>query len=97
MNAVRSLFVGLACLVGSAIVLPSASFAHTEHTEADIKVLRDAASALQQSRPDLASALNAYAEREHKELDELVKEHQEKEEPGERVEPRNEREERAPN
>ncbi len=68
MNGVRGLLIGCVCLVGSAISLPQAAFAHKEHTAADVKLLRDAASALQQSRPDLATALNAYADREAKEL-----------------------------
>ncbi len=93
MKAVRGVLLGFVLVVGLATLRPSVSFAHTEHSKTDIKLLRDAASALQQSRPDLATALNAYADRETKELGERLKERGEKEEMGERVEPKNERKE----
>ncbi len=93
MKSVRRLFLGMLLLVGWTIGQPSVSFAHTEHIEADIKLLRDAASALQQSRPDLANALGTYADSEAKELDEMPKDTTEGEETGEQIEPKNEQNE----
>jgi len=66
------------------------SFANGENTQADIKLLRDAAAALQQSRPDLALQLNHYADREARELGAMTNEKTEKEEVGEKVEPKEE-------
>ena len=93
MNTVRGLVIGSVFLVGLGLVRPTASFAHGAHAKADLKLLRDAASALAQSRPDLAQGLNAYANREASEMDERAREAHEKEETGEQVEPRDEQHE----
>ena len=100
MNNMRGWLIGCIGLVGCALLLPPTSFAHqhhAEHKKADIQLLRDSASALQTSRPDLANGLTAYADRETKELDErMTREEHEKEEPGEKVEPKNEQHESTP-
>ncbi len=73
------------------VFMPVLSYAHAEHAQADIKLLRDAAAALRQSRPELAKGLNNYADLEMEELNEK----DEKEEIGEKREPKEERGERA--
>ncbi len=85
-NIVLSMLLGL-----FTVFMPALSYAHAEHAQADIKLLRDAAGALQKSRPELAKGLNNYADRETEELSEK----KEKEEIGEKNEPQEERGEHA--
>ncbi len=96
MHSVRSLVMGCLLCVGGSTVFPAVSFAHAEHTQADLKLLKDAAVALQQSRPDLAAALTTYAAREEHELKDMTTAQHEQEERGEKTEPANERKENAP-
>ena len=93
MPSLRRSLAACMVVVGYSLCAPSISWAHAEHAKADIKLLKDAASALQQSRPDLADALTEYAEREGRELHEMTSEAREKEEAGEQGEPKDEREE----
>ena len=72
MKLSRSVMVGL--LVGGVVVLlSSASFADGEHKKGDheavIKTLRNSASALEVSHPDLAKGLTNYANEESKEIE----------------------------
>ena len=62
MKALKYVLIGVA-MMGIVAVLATASFAEKEHSEADIKLLKDSAAALQQSRPDLAKGLTDYANR----------------------------------
>ena len=89
----RRVVVGV-LLMGSMVFLSTAAFAHEKQTQQDIediKLLRDAAAVLQQSRPDLAKGLSNYADREAGESDEMTEEQDEKEEMGEMAEPKEER------
>ena len=62
----------------------------TNH-EAKIKLLTDSAAALQQSHPDLAKGLQEMAAAKHKtEIEKAIEEKNEKEEIGEKVEPKKE-------
>ena len=81
-------------LVGTLVGVSTVASAR-EHTEADIKMLRDAAAALKLPHPDLASGLSQYADKEAQELDQAMKESSEKEEAGEKVEPKDEQGENA--
>ena len=57
----------------------TASFAHEgEHSQGDIQMLRDAASALKATNPDLSEKLTKYADREAKEVAEEEDEEHEK-------------------
>jgi Skp family chaperone for outer membrane proteins len=67
MRLSRNIMAGL--LFCALLILPPVvSFAEGEHAQADIKLLIDAATVLQQSRPDLAAALYDLADRRAKEL-----------------------------
>ena len=58
---------------------PTASFAEEkEHSESDIQMLRDAATALKASNPDLSEKLSQYADREAREEKEEKEEDEEK-------------------
>jgi len=94
MKSLKGVLVIIA-IFGAVSLLYGVSFANEEHTPADIKLLRDAAVALQKSRPDLAQGLNNYADKEAKELEEMTKEKNEKEEVGEKVESKEEQAEAA--
>ena len=60
MKALKHVLIGVA-MVGIVVVFATALFAEKEHSEADIKLLKDSAAALQQSHPDLAKGLTDYA------------------------------------
>ena len=56
------------------------SYAHEEgeHTKGDIQMLRDAATALKATNPDLSDKLSKYADREAKEVAEEEEENEKK-------------------
>ncbi len=54
------------------------SYAHEEHSDADIQMLRDSATALKVTNPDLSEKLSKYADREAKEESEEAEEHEKK-------------------
>ena len=57
----------------------TAVFAYeAEHSQGDIQMLRDAASALKATNPDLSEKLGRYADREAKEVAEEEEEHEKK-------------------
>ncbi len=93
MKVLKYVLIGVA-VVGVVAMLRTASFAGKEHSEADIKLLKDAAAALGKSNPDLANRLADYANREAGEQEDMAKEKNEKEEAGEKAEPKEERNEK---
>ena len=62
MKALKHVLIGVV-IVGIVAALATASFAEKEHSEADIKLLKDSEAAPQQSHPDLAKGLTDYANR----------------------------------
>ena len=54
----------LAVVLGCGLWTASDAFAHDPEQESDIRMLREAAAALQSSRPDLAQRLSEYADHE---------------------------------
>lgn len=63
MKALKHVLIGVV-MTAMVVVPATASFAEKEHGEADIKLLKDSAAALQQSHPDLAKGLIDYANRQ---------------------------------
>ncbi len=80
MKLLRTIVIGLA-LVGMVVFLSSLAFAEEGckagkfNHEAKVKLLRDSATALQKSNPDLAKGLSDYADKEAKEMQEWKVEH----------------------
>lgn len=80
----------ISAILGAVSLLSGLAFAEEQPTQADIKLLRDAASALQNSQADLAQGLSNYADKEAKELEEGANQKSSKDEIGEKVEPKEE-------
>ena len=78
----RTLSVLMAGIVLSALLVFSPSTAafadEEEHSQSDIQMLRDAASALKATNPDLSEKLTQYADREAKETAEEEEENEKK-------------------
>ena len=85
MTGLRNVLLAV-LLLGSGGLVSTVAYAHEKGDQADIALLRDAAAALKQSRPDLAQALRAFADRETNEVEESA-EGDEKEELGDADEP----------
>jgi hypothetical protein len=83
MKSLRSIFIGVAVL-GMIIFFSSLSFAEEGYPagkmnhQANVKLLKDSALALQQSHPELAKGLNDYADKEAKEMQEWKAGHEAK-------------------
>jgi hypothetical protein len=84
MKLLRVLVIGLV-VAGAAVFLSGLACAEEGctqgkkmHHEAKIKLLQDAATALQKSNPDLAKGLSDYADKEAKEMQEWKARHDEK-------------------
>ena len=94
MKSLRTVVIGLA-VVGMVVFLSSVSFAEQGckagkmNHEAKVKLLRDSATALQKSNPDLAKGLQEMCKSKPKmEMKNMMEEKNEKEEVGEKVEPK---------
>ena len=80
MKSLRTIVTGLA-VVGMVVFLSSLSFAEEGckegkmNNEAKVKLLRDSATALQKSNPDLAKGLSDSADKEAKEMQEWKAKH----------------------
>ncbi len=85
----------VALLLGASALVSTGVSAHEKQDAADVKLLRDAATALQQSRPDLAQGLSKLADEEFKELNNESKEESEKEERSEKAKARAEHQKNA--
>ncbi len=65
MKTLRNLTVIFGLVMLAFLYQPAASFAHEgAHSEADIQMLRDAATALKATNPDLSEKLSKYADQE---------------------------------
>ncbi|MCX5707097.1 MAG: hypothetical protein NTW13_05545 [Candidatus Omnitrophica bacterium] len=89
MKSLRGVSIIIA-IFGAVTLLLGLSYANGENAQADIKLLRDSAVALQVSRPDLAQGLNNYADKEAKKSGVMSNESKVKEEIKEKLEPKNE-------
>ncbi len=80
MKSLRTIVIGLA-VAGMVVFLSSLAFAEEGcktgkmNHDAKVKLLRDSATALQKSNPDLAKGLSDYADKEAKEMQEWKTKH----------------------
>ena len=94
MKSLRTIVIGLA-LVGMVVFLSSLAFAKEGcmagkmNHDAKVRLLTDSAAALQKSNPDLAKGLQEMCvDKPKDEMQKMMQEKKEKEEVGEKVEPK---------